>query len=342
MPNFNLDLIGKGLPKFVAKIQTEKPVDAFLQNKLFGMGALMGTEGVDGVAYDWRKKNPTLAAEAVRGIDPNRVNFGVNFNSAYIVPNYYHIADEVGLAEADNRVFGEDVETNVDSHDRVTRVFADKVSGIKDSIVMAKEQMCADALFNAKVVNKSGEQTFPMTASLLSQSGANLSTKFMEVINKAYANARKVNAGFRATALILNPDDAVKVVEGLGTLINRETYALGNVAFGNNVDGAVLFGTVNTPAGTIAIYAYYGVGASGANYIPQGKGLLVSGAVGSMAYGRVRAYENGKPCYRVQAERMTAYEKGLGDMAHYEVEYQTAPLPVITNIDGYCVLTNIS
>lgn len=341
MPNFGLDFISKGLPKVVAKLQTEAPVDTFLQSVLFP-GTILGTEGVDGVAYDWRKKNPGLAEEAVRGADPNRVNYKSNFNSAYVVPNYYHDVDIVGLEDADHRYFGEDIETNVDSHDRVTRVFADKAVAIDDGHTMAKEQMCADVLFNAKVVNKEGEQTFPMTASLLAQSGANLTTKFEEVISKAYENTRKLNKAFRAKALVLNPEDALTVVKALGTLIDKNTYNLGNVAFGAGSHGEVLCGVVDTPAGKIAVYAYYGVNAAGNNYIPKGKGLLLSGAVGAMAYGRVRAFENGKPCYRVQSKRMTAYEDGKGDMAHYEVEVQTAPLPVITNIDGYCVLTSIS
>lgn len=340
MANFNLDLIGKALPKIVAKTSVEAPVDSFLQDVLFA-GSILGSEGVDGVEYDWRKSNPTLTAESLRGIDPDRANYKTGFNANYVVPNYYHLVDEVGLAEAENRVFGEDVGVNVDTHDRVTRIFSDKVQGIKDGITMAKERMCSDAIFTAQVVNKSGTQTFPMTNALLSQSGANLTTQFESVISAAYKATRAKNKNFRATALVMNPDNAMALVTALGTLINRETYALGNVAFGQENKGAVLCGTVNTPAGTIAIYAYYGADATG-NYIPSNKAILCGGKIGSMAYGRVRAYENGLPCYRVQAERMTAYQKGLGDMAHYEVEYQTAPLPVITAIDGYCVLTNIS
>lgn len=342
MANFNLDLISHGLPKFVAKIETEQPLDTFLWDVLFGGPELKGTEGVDGVAYEWRKKNPTLAEEAIRGADPNRVNYKSNFNANYVIPNYYHNVDKVGLEDADMKTFGEDIETNVDSHDRVVRRFAEKVQGIRDSYKVAKEQMAADAIFTAKVVNESGEQTFPMTSSLLALSGANLTTKFLEVINKAYDAIRKQNKAFRATALIMNPDDAVKLVTANKDLIDKQTFALGKVAFGTENKGAVAFGNIQTPAGTITIYAYYGVGANGNNYIPQGKAILCGGKIGSPAYGRVQAFENGKPCYKVQSERMVAYETGEGDRRHYEVEYQTAPLPVITNIDGYGVLTSIS
>jgi hypothetical protein len=342
MANFSLDLISKGLPKFVAKIQTEQPVDDFLQRVLFGGSVALGSEGVDGVAFDWRKKAPGVVDEALRGADPTRVNFQTGFNSGYVVPNYYHMVDIVSLSDADQRVFGEAVSDNVDSQARVTRIFADKVAGMKDSTTMAKEQMCADAIFNGSVVNRNGTQTFPMTSALLNVSGANLTSNFNSVISTAFDTVRKKNKAFRATALILNPTDAVTLVAALGTLINKETFDLGRIAFGQNVGGATLCGTVNTPAGLLAIYAYYGVNASGTNYIAQGKGILTSGKIGGFAYGRIRAFENGKPCYRVAQERMVAYEVGNGDMRHYEVEYQTAPLPLITNIDGYCVLNSIS
>ena len=342
MANFNLDLLSRGLPKFIEKITVEQPVDDFLQRVLFGGPKAMGSEGVDGVAFDWRKKAPGLVGEALRGADPERVNFQVGFNSSYVVPNYYHMVDMVSLADADQRVFGEAVATDVDSQARVTRIFADKVAGMKDSITMAKEQMCADAIFNGSVVNRDGTQTFPMTSALLNVSGANLTSNFNSVISTAFDTVRKKNKAFRATALILNPSDAITLVSALGTLINKETFDLGRVAFGQNVGGATLCGTVNTPAGLLAIYAYYGVNASGNNYIAQGKGILTSGRIGGFAYGRIRAFENGRPCFRVAEERMVAYEVGEGDMRHYEVEYQTAPLPIITNIDGYCVLTSIT
>lgn len=342
MANFNLDILTKGLPKFVAKIETEQPVDTFLSDVLFGGPSLMGNEGLDGIAYDWRKKNPALAEEAVRGADPTRMNFNANFNSNYVIPNYYHMKDEVGLAEAENRVWGEEISAESNTQNRVTRIFAEKENGIRDSVKYAKEQMAADALLTAQVVNKSGVQTFPMKSSLLSVSGANLTTQFIKVISKANEAVRKENKAFRPNALIMNPDDAITLVSALGDLINKETFALGKVVFGPINKGAVACGVVQTPAGDIAIYAYYGVGATGANYIPQGKAILCEGKVGSFAYGRVRAFENNKPCYRVQTERMTAYKTGDGDMAHYEVEYQSSPIPVITNIDGYCVLTSIS
>ena len=339
---FNLDIISKGLPKFVAKVQTEQPVDSFFQDVLFSGPKAMGTEGVDGIASEWRKKAPGLIGEALRGTDPTRVNFQSGFNAEYVVPNYYHMTDLVSLSDADQKVFGEEVSADVDSQARVSRIFADKVAGMKDSVIMAKEQMCADAIFNGAVVNKSGTQSFPMTSALLNVSGANLTSNFNAVISAAFNTVRKKNNAFRATALILNPSDAITLVTALGTLINKETFDLGRVAFGRAAKGAVLCGTVNTPAGEVAIYAYYGVNASGTNYIAQGKGILTSGKIGGFGYGRVRAFENGKPCFRVAEERMVAYEVGNGDMRHYEVEYQSAPLPIITNIDGFCVLTSIS
>ena len=343
MANFDLDFITQGLPKFIAHVETRKPVDTFLSS-LFGDAPMMGTEGVEGVAMEWRKYNPQVAEEAVRGADPNRINYGTSFNADYLVPNYYHMTEAVGVSAADHKVFGEPIEENVNSHDRVLKVFADKVRAMQDAVANAKEQMAADALFEAKVSNKSGNQVFPMSASVMALSGAGLLKKatFNKVIGAAFETARKANAAFRPTALIMNPADATDLFIAIEDLINKDTYNLGVTRFEYKGNGLTKYGTVNTPAGTLDIYAYLGVNNAGNYYVPQGKALLCGSSVGAWAYGRVRAFENGVPGYSVQEERMRTYEKGEGDMAHYEVEYQTAPLPVITKLDSFGVITGIN
>jgi len=345
MANFNLDIIGKALPKIAFKSNTAAPVDNFLQKVLF-KGTLMGTEGVDGIAFDYRKYAPQVAAEALRNADPTRLNYKSNFKSEYVVPAYYHDEDEVALEDADVRAFGEDIETNVDSAKRVTQKFAEKRDAIHDSYIMAKEKMCADAILTGAVTVKAGTQSFPMTSSLLSLSGSTLWSDFLGTISTAFNNVRKKNKSFRPNALIMNPTYANLCVQALKAagLLNTRELDLGKVDFqGIGAEGAEIYGAVNTSAGRLLIVAYFGNDGT-SDYITDQKAILcnIDMGIGAMGYGRVMGYVPGVGRkYMVEAERITPFEKGEGDMKTYAVECQSAPLPIITNLDGYGVLTSI-
>ena len=345
--NFSLDLVSKGLPRIGMRSTTRQPVDTFLQDILLGGPAISGNEKVDGVVLEYRKYVPHIAEEALRGQDPDRMNYQSKFNDSYIVPSYYHVADEVSIEDADARVFGEPLEGNESTIDRVLRRFADKRDAIHDSFLMAKEDMAADAIFNAQIVNKSGTQALPMTAALLSISGSAMYTDFLGTIKSGFNTTRKKNKSFRPNALILNPTYAILLVEALNTagLLNKMGYDLAIAKFAPVSDkGVQVVGSVNTPAGQLAILAYYGNDGT-YDYIPDQKAILCNadkGGIGSFAYGRVQAFEEGRgPHYVVEEERYRPFIEGQGDMAHYAIEVQSAPIPVITNLDGYCVFTSI-
>ena len=345
--NFSLDLVAKGLPRVGMRSTTAQPVDRFLQDILFGGPKIAGNEVQDGIVLEYRKYVPHVAKEAIRGEDPERMNYQSKFNDEYVVPNYYHVADSVSIEDADVRVFGEPLEGNEATIDRVLRRFADKRDAIHDSFVMAKEDMAADAIFNAQIVNKEGTQSLPMTSALLSQSGSTMYSDFLGTIKTGFANTRKKNKSFRPNALVLNPTYAILLVEALNTagLLNKMGYDLAVAKFAPIADtGVQVVGSVNTPAGQLAILAYYGNDGTN-DYIPDQKAILCNadkGGIGSFAYGRVQAFEDGRgPHYTVEEERYRPFIEGQGDMAHYAIEVQSAPLPVITNLDGYCVFTSI-
>ena len=345
--NFSLDLVAKGLPRVGMRSTTAQPVDRFLQDILFGGPKIAGNEVQDGIVLEYRKYVPHVAKEAIRGEDPERMNYQSKFNDEYVVPNYYHVADSVSIEDADVRVFGEPLEGNEATIDRVLRRFADKRDAIHDSFVMAKEDMAADAIFNAQIVNKEGTQSLPMTSALLSQSGSTMYSDFLGTIKTGFANTRKKNKSFRPNALVLNPTYAILLVEALNTagLLNKMGYDLAVAKFAPIADtGVQVMGSVNTPAGQLAILAYYGNDGTN-DYIPDQKAILCNadkGGIGSFAYGRVQAFEDGRgPHYTVEEERYRPFIEGQGDMAHYAIEVQSAPLPVITNLDGYCVFTSI-
>lgn len=345
--NFNLDMVSKGLPRIVMRSTTAQPVDTFLQDVLFGGNDLAGTESVDGVVLEYRKYVPGIAEEALRGKDPTRMNYQSGFKDDYIVPNYYHVVDKVTLEDADVRVFGEPIAEGSDTMMRVLRRFADKRDAIHDSFLMAKEGMAANAIFNAQIVNKEGTQALPMTSTLLSQTGSTMYSDFLGTIEAGFNNTRKKNKGFRPNALILNPTYALLLVKALNTagLLNKLGYDLAVAKFQPVTNkGIQVVGSVNTPAGALAILAYYGNDGTN-DYIPNQKAILCNadrGGIGAFAYGRVQASEEGRgPHYVVEKERYRPFMEGDGDMAHYAIEVQSAPIPVITNLDGYCVFTSI-
>lgn len=345
--NFSLDLVSKGLPRVAMRSTTAQPVDTFLQSVLFGGPAIAGNEKQDGIVLEYRKYVPSIAEEAIRGQDPDRMNYQSGFNDSYVVPNYYHVADEVSIEDADARVFGEPLEGNENTVDRVLRRFADKRDAIHDSFLMAKEALAANAIINGQIVNKAGTQPIPMTSSLLSQSGSTMYSDFLGTIKTGFNNTRKKNKGFRPNALVLNPTYAILLVEALNAagLLNKMGYDLAVAKFAPVADtGVQVCGSVNTPAGQLAILAYYGNDGTN-DYIPNQKAILCNadkGGIGSFGYGRVQAFEEGRgPHYVVEEERYRPFVEGQGDMAHYAIEVQSAPLPVVTNIDGFCVFTSI-
>lgn len=347
--NFNLDLINHNLPKTVYRVQTEKPIDTFLQDFLFGGSADMGNEADDGFVVEWRKYCPQMATEAIRGKDPERLNYQSKHNAERFVPSYYHNVEEVDLSDADARVFGEELSENVSTARRVMQKFTEKRNALKDAYRLAKEKMCADMLVTGKVVNNAGTQEFPMSSGLLSLTGSTMYSDFLGTIKGAVEAVRKKNKAFRPNVLILNPTYAGLLIGALKAagLLDKECLDLGRAHFeGILTNGFELQGAVNAPgAPVLYIGAYYGCDSSDNYYIPDQKaffGRLEKGSVGGFGYGRVRAFTPGVgPHYVVPVERYVAFEKGEGDMRTYAIEQQGAPLPTIHAIDGYGIITGI-
>ena len=347
--NFNLDFINNNLPKITRRLEVSAPVDTFLQDVLFGdPRSDMGNEANDGFIMEWRRYAPQVAKEAIRGADPERLNYQSKFNADLFTPSYYHNEEEVNLSDADARIFGEDLSENVSTARRVLVKYAEKRDALDDAFILAKEKMCADMLISAKVTNKAGEQAFPMTGSLLSLTGSTMYSDFLGTIKGGVEAVRKKNKAFRPDCLILNPTYAGLLIGALKTagLLDKECLNLGKVHFeGILGNGAELQGAVNAPGAPILyIVAYYGCDSSDNYYIPDQKaffGRLEKGSVGGFGYGRVRAYENGVPQYKVVKDRTVAAVKGYGDMRVNIIEKQSAPLPTIHNIDGYGIFTSI-
>lgn len=344
------DLIQRGVLRTSYRVQTGSPNDVFLQSVLFGNSPIPGNATADGIiAFDYRHIAPRLAEEAIYGADPNRVNYRLNFKTSLLYPAYFFDEEEITVKQADARVFGENLEQNLDGYSRLVMLAADKRNAIRAGHLMSIEKMCADVILNGKVsVKEHGVQEFPMTASMLAISGANLLKSALKTLQTAFETARAVNAGFRPACLVMNPTDAVNFMEALpDKYIDKNQFGTVSAVFGAIDEmGATYIGRIAVPGmGVIDVISYSGVYRTDSgltNYIPQGKAILAPRSIGAMGVGRVISGDNGYVSEPViQAHRTTIVGDGVGDRKKMVIQEQCSPLPLIQAIDGYCVITGI-
>lgn len=351
MPIFSaseIDVIKQGLYKVPTKVTTEEANFKFLQNVLFGNPS-EGTD-LDYLVMDYRSRGIALSEEAIKGDDPNRVNYKSGFNEKAIFGLYYNDEDEVSVDQADNRVWGEPLDERWSAVERMTYLLADK----RDRIILSHDQMmelaCASTILNGYFTTKTGgNQTFPMTSSLLSVSGANMTTNPVSVLGAGIKALMKTK-GSKVTRLIMNSDTAATVLGStkmLSLLDNRRT-------FGNEVryqaldeNGAGFCGTINLPGvGTIEVISYMGGYTDGNGtyhyYIPDNTAILAPDRVGHKGYCGVYV-DNGLFTGKAGVDHgvhIWAEQKNLPYATHIQV--QSAPCPMLTAIDRYCVFTSIS
>ena len=351
MPNsITHDAIQQGLIHIPYRVQVGTPNDRFLQSMLFGARPVSGELNAGGsIFFDLRRIGAELPDEALFGGDPNRVNHSTGFKTTQVYPAYYFDEEEIGLEAAEGRVFGEDLATNLSGFERILRRAADKRDAMIASHIMAIEKMCSDMLLTGKVTTREhGAQSMPMTSSMLSVSGANLLTAPIKTLQDAFNAARKVNKAFKPAALIMNPLDALNLMEALDEkYIDRNMFGTASVVFGEiDSDGVTVVGRIAVPGmGMIEVLSYAGSSKSGAtvtNYIPEGKAILTPRTVGALGIGRVISGDNGYVSEPViQAHRTTVAGVGFGDRRKMVIQEQCSCIPLIQAVDGYCVITSI-
>lgn len=345
--SYDVDLIKRGVLATKWKNSVDAPVDTFLQDIVFGGAPIMG-EGSRGlISYNFRRRSTAMTEEALFGADPNRVNFGSDFDWKVLKPAYFNDDVVVDWKTAENRVFQEGLQDPLDLQARMVLAIADQKDALINTHKMNIEKMCADMLLNGKVtVKDGGVQAMPMTSSLLSVAGANLYTKPVETIVGALTSMRKVNKAVKgAKAIIMNMDDALNLALSLGTLIDKQTFNLGSTLFESFTEKGLMYIGRIVAGGFVEIYGYAGTYTSGsttANYIPQGKAILLSESqIGSMGYGTVMNAETGYSVPTVAMDRTLLFSEGNGDNKALHIQHQVAPLPIVTAIDSYCVITGI-
>ena len=163
----NYDQLTQGL------IQTQVKVSKPLEDYTFGQDVLFGNPSIgtaqDYIDYSTQLSSVALPDEAVKGLDPRRVNYGVEFNSKLIGSAYYFDEDVIDLAAAEKRLFNEPLNNPWTVERRQLELASVKRDAIAQGFRVAKEKLVWDCAINGKFTTRSGgEQSFPMSSSMLS------------------------------------------------------------------------------------------------------------------------------------------------------------------------------
>lgn len=345
---YNINVVKQGVYKIPVKAKIADANYKFLQNVLFGQPSVSSND--DYIMMDYQSRGVKIATEAIKGADPTRVNYGAGFNEKAIFGLYYNDEDQVSVAQADNRVsMDEPLDAPWDVETRLAYLLSDKRDEIIASHEQTFEKACATAaLTGSFTARNEGTQSFPITSSLLSVSGANMSSAPIATLT-AGAKAIIKKTGAKPTMLVMNPDDAVTLLQSAAMqklLDNRRV--LGNENFFKAIDenGASYCGSVNVPGiGSIDIVSYFGGydnAGSFTYFIPQGSAILCPATIGCKGYCGVYV-ESGDFTGKTAVDHgvhIWAKDGSLPNVTHVQV--QSAPTPIITAIDRYCVFTSIA
>lgn len=335
------DALLRGLAKVAVKsVAGPKPYDG-IAKRYFPTEEGTDQDVIRASYESWGTAVPKMA---VRGEDPERVNYKTPFNEKYIEGAYYFVEQELKLADAQNRVFDEPLDSPWSIEQRQLYLTAKIRDRMHRDFIFAKNKVLADAVLTGKFTTKNGgEQSFPVVSSNLNLSGATLSTKPIEVLSKAVQAL--VKKGHIVDTLILNPEDAItlasatawqNILDKSHIVSEMDTKALGD-------DGFAYVGTIpSIGSGSLKVLAYYGTTDGATFFLEKGKGLLVGEPIGVMGYCGVLASQNGMQGQVSAKEMFTIDAEERGALVKTRLQGQTAPCPVIYNIDGYGVLTGIS
>ena len=334
----------EGLVKAKITIKNKKTVFNGLQNVLFS-GAIATDQ--DHIKYKYGENGIHIPSEGIRGTDPTRVNFGVSFKEDYITPAYFNPEIAVNLQNVKNRFIDEPEADAWSVKQRELYFLAEGKQSLADGFTALKEKMCADVLLSGKYTSKEGEMVYPMDSTLLSLAGANLSTKPLEVLSKAALKIVAKGKGVRINKLILNPEDAITLCQSTAwqAMLDVKNLA-GHVQAIQASDLTTGFGYVGRFAaigsGPIEVYSYCGLDEEGNYLLTKGKAILCGDSVGTMGYAGLLVNENGVQNEVAAKDLFVVATEENGYLVQTKVMAQTAPAPILTQIDRFGVITGIN
>ena len=348
----NYDQLTQGL------IQTQVKVSKPLEDYTFGQDVLFGNPSIgtaqDYIDYSTQLSSVALPEEAVKGLDPRRVNYGVEFNSKLIGSAYYFDEDVIDLAAAEKRLFNEPLNNPWTVERRQLELASVKRDALAQGFRVAKEKLVWECALNGKFTTRSGgEQSFPMSSSMLSIAGANLIAKPFETINAAAKTL--FQKGVTLKRIILNPADgaALAASSAWQTMLDKKRVEVGSVMPETVMpNGVAKVGTIiGLICGPVDVYIYAGFYTTRSTegvvthteYLPQGKALLLPAtAIGRMGYTGVLVNRNGEQGKEAVSETYLTYAKERGALVTSYVQGQTAPAALLDGIDHYGVMTGIT
>ncbi len=336
----NYDALTRGLAKVEVKVSTGKKPLMGIVNMLLPEGT--GTDQ-DVVRYSYEDNGTEIPEQAVRGADPTRVNYGTPFNEDYIKGAYFFPEQPLNLAAAQNRLFEEPIDAPWTVEQRelhLTAVVRDKMHRGFD---YAKLSLAKSAIFTGKFEAKDGgTQSFPVVATNLALAGANLSTKPIEVLSKAIAPI--IKAGNRVSRLIVNPNTAATLMASEAWLKLLSAQHVNTDLDPATVDdnGMAYIGSIPAAGARISLYVCYATVNGSDYFIDDAKAILCGDVIGRMDYCGVLQAQGELQAQVAAKEIFTVYGENRGALVTTKIQGQTAPCPIITNIDGYGIITGIS
>ena len=336
----NYDALTRGLARVEVKAITGKKPQMGIVNMLLPEGT--GTDQ-DVVKYSYEDNGTEVPEQAVRGADPTRVNYGTPFNEDYIKGAYFFPEQTLNLAAAQNRLFEEPIDTPWTVEQRelhLTAVVRDKMHR---GFEYAKLGLAKSAIFTGKFEAKDGgTQSFPVVANNLKLAGAGLSTDPIKVLSTAMAPI--IKAGNRVSRLIVNPVTAATLMASDAWLKLLSAQHVNTDLDPATVDdgGMAYIGSIPAAGARISLYVCYSTVDGDTYFIDDNKAILCGDVIGRMDYCGVLQAQGELQAQIPAKELFTVYGENRGALVTTKIQGQTAPCPIITNIDGYGIITSIS
>lgn len=296
-------------------IQLIHPEQTFLKNRYFPTA---GTFATNDVLVDIRDADLRMAEFVVRrkhGLTYDRIGYKTNrYTPPYIAPRTTLTIDEL-----EQRGFGEALWSTDTPEMRAARFLRDDLSNLDKMIARREEKMCADVMFNNKIVmkNYADDLTAPIEDEIsyftedsnpaVYTPDAEWDTSGADIIGDLAAMSRVLmENGNGASDLIVSPDVAAAIVNNdeIRQLLDNRRFEMGNINPSDLGPGVAFLGYLNAMGNMVGIYVYNGtytdLDGSKGSFVPAKKVVLCAPGAGQVVYGAVTQIEEEDNAYHTR------------------------------------------